>query len=372
MNITIHAFTKSIAFILAALVLGACNDNSAKEQASQREPVQETPQVVVIQARQDNPTYTLTLPGELRPYEQVDLYPKVKGFIRELYADRGSKVKKGQLLALLEAPELTQQLRSAQARERSLYEDYLYSKQAYSRLEKAAAKSGAVAAIELDRAKTKVQSDSAAYMAAKAAAGTVSEQRGYLRIVAPFDGTVVSRNFSIGALVGEGSSQAKPLFTLAQQQRLRLAVAVPEKHAQSLSKDTKVAFTVSGQPGRTYHTTLSRNSFVLNQEQRAVTVEFDVANQDQSLNGGEYAQVQLALRRPDSTVWVPASSVVRAQSGMFVLKVTDGQLQRVPVLEGLRQDTLQEVFGDLKAGDQLVKKGSEELPENVNVKLVQK
>lgn len=370
MNITIHAFTKSIVFLVAAFGLGACNDNSATEQASQRETVQEKPQVEVVRARQENPTYTLTLPGELRPYEQVDIYPKVRGFVKELYADRGSKVKKGQLLALLEAPELTQQLRSAQAQERSLYEDYRYSQQAYNRLKQAAAKKGAVAAIELDRAKTKVQSDSAAYMAAKAGAGTVAEQRGYLRIVAPFDGTVVSRNFSVGALVGEGSSQAKPLFTLAQQQRLRLAVAVPEKHAQSLSKNTEVTFTVSSQPGRTYQTSLSRNSFVLNQEQRAVTVEFDVANQDLSLNGGEYAQVRLALRRPDSTVWVPANSVVRAQSGVFVLKVTDEQLQRVPVLEGIRIDTLQEVFGEIKAGDQLVKKGSEELPENVNVKLV--
>lgn len=357
---------KSTAFSLAVFALGACADGSANE-VSQQEPVQEAPKVEVARARQDNPSYTITLPGELRPYEQVDIYPKVKGFVKEILVDRGSKVNKGQLLALLEAPEISQQLRSAQAQEWSLYEDYLYSKQAFNRLKNAAAKNGAVAAIELDRAKTKVQSDSAAYMAAKAGAGAVSEQRGYLRITAPFDGTVVSRNFSVGALVGEGSSAGTPLFTLAQQARLRLAVAVPEKHAQSLRKDTKVTFAVSSQPGRTYHTTLSRNSFVLNQQQRAVMVEFDVENRDGSLSGGEYAQVQLALHRSDSTVWVPASSVVRAQSGVFVLKVMDGRLQRVPVVEGMRKDTLQEIFGEIKAGDQVAEKGSEELPENVKL-----
>lgn len=370
MKIIRHSLSQFILAALVACVFTACSGSTAKEEVSH--PAPETQQVVVSEALQDNPSYTLTLPGELRPYEQVAVYPKVKGFIKEIYVDRGSRVKKGQLLALLEAPEATQQLRSAQAEERKLYENFLYSKQSLSRLKKAAAKSGAVAAIELDRAATQVRSDSAAYVAAKASAGAVSALKGYLSIKAPFGGTIVARNFSVGALVGDNNSPGTPLFSIAQQKRLRLTVAIPEKHAQSLRAGTVVSFTVSGRPGQVFTSALSRNGLVLDQAQRAVTAEFDIDNQNQALNGGEYAQVRLELRRPDSTVWVPASSVVHAQSGVFVLKVKAGRLQRVPVAEGMRNGTLQEVFGEIMPGDQVVKEGTEELKEKEKVKLVLK
>jgi len=350
------------------IFLESCTDKKAplQEPASASAAL---PRVPVSPARQDQPAYTLTLPGELRPFEQVELYPKVKGFVKAWYADRGSQVKKGQLLALLEAPEITQQYLAARANSRKLYETFRFSQQSYYRLKKAAAKSGAVAAIELDKARAQLGSDSAAYAAAQAGTRALAQMQDYLHIRAPFAGTVTGRNVSVGALVGE-QTKGPALFTLAQQHRLRLTVAIPEKHAPSLQPGTNVTFTVSGRPGKTFTSTLSRNGWIVNQQERSVTAEFDVNNQDKALNGGEYARVNLTLRRPEPSVWVPAPSVVRAQSGVFVLQVAGGRVRRVLVTEGIRRDSLQEIFGQVKAGDWIVKKGSEELAEGTPVKPV--
>jgi membrane fusion protein (multidrug efflux system) len=348
--------------ITGAIVLTSCNHKPAKPPA---EKAAAAPPAVLetVAAISDNPTYTLTLPGELLPYEQVLIYPKVRGFIKKIYAERGSQVRKGQLLALLEAPELSQQYLSAQSDERKLYENYLYSKQAYQRLQKAAAKTGAVAAIELDKAYTQLRADSAAYNTAGANKGVVSQMQDYLRIVAPFDGIITDRNFSVGALVGDNATKGAALFAIAQQTHLRLTVAIPEKHAQSINDNTVVTFTVSDRPGKVFSSKLSRNSGLLQSSSRSVMAEFDVDNKDGALNGGEYAQVKLILRRPDATIWVPATSVVRAQSGVFILRKDADGIKRIPVIEGIKKDTLQEVFGEVTVDQQIIKKGSEEIHE---------
>lgn len=309
----------------------------------------------------DQPAYFLELPGELKPYEQVTLYPKIKGFVRQIFADRGTKVKKGQLLAILEAPEVSQQYLAAKSDANKYYEDYLFSRQAYDRLKKAAGKSGAVAEIELDKAKSKFKSDSAAYIAVKASTGAVAQLQQYLRIVAPFDGVVTHKNVSVGALVGENTQMA--LFSLAQTNHLRLTVSIPEKHAHSIGKNMKASFQVSDQPGKVFEARLSRKSDLLVQDARAVTVEFDVPNSNDQFGGGEYAQVKLNLHRAYPSLWLPVSSVVQAQSGIFVLKLENQVIKRVPVTLGIRKADLQEVFGALESTDQIVKVGSEELAE---------
>ncbi|WGQ08452.1 efflux RND transporter periplasmic adaptor subunit [Pedobacter gandavensis] len=309
----------------------------------------------------EQPIYQLSLPGELKPYEEVLVYPKVKGFVKKIFVDRGTKVKKGQLLAVLEAPEIAQRYQSAKSDERKSYEDYLYSRQSFERLKKAASKSGAVAAIELDKAWSKLRSDSAAYAAIKSNTQISNQLQQYLNLRAPFDGTVMDKNVSVGALVGENSTI--PLFSIVQNDRLRLTVAIPEKHSRAISKDTKASFTVSALPGKVFHASLSRNAAFLQQKLRAVTTEFDVANKDGQLGGGEYAQVIMDMRRPQPTFWLPASTVVQAQSGVFIVKLVDEVVKRVPVMIGTRKGALLEVFGDLNVNDQVFRKGTEELKE---------
>lgn len=357
-------FKSAVLVLISALVIASCSDTKPSENQLKTKPAV-VAQVQAIHPIQDQPEYSLSLPGELKPYEEVTLFPKVKGFVKKIFVDRGSRVKKGQLLAILEAPEITQRYLSARSDENKSYEDYLYSRQAYERLMKASSKEGAVAAIELDQARSKLRSDSAAYASVKANTGVSSQLQQYLKITAPFDGTVTDKNVSVGALVGENMPGA--LFSIAQTSLLRLTVAIPEKHAQSIGKNTRVSFTVSGHPGKTFHSSLSRKAELLQQEFRAVTAEFDVFNKDHTLGGGEFAQVKISMQRPDTTFWVPAGSIVHAQSGVFINKVENNIVKRIPVTEGIAKGNLREIFGDITTTDQIVKKASEELPEGTAV-----
>lgn len=352
--------------LLLSIGIHGCNTKSQGENQSGPK-TQEPVTVKVVRPSVDQPEFKLTLPGELKPYEQVSLFPKIKGFIKTISVDRGSFVRKGQILAVLEAPEVSQRFQSAKSDQQKFYENYQLSRQTYERVLKAAQKDGSVAAIELDRAKSKLRSDSAAYKSAIANSQAFGQQEQYLKIISPFDGVIVERNMSVGALVGE--SNTMPLFVVAQNSKLRLTVAVPEKHAQSLGKNTKVTFMVSNLPGEIFTSVLSRKSGVLQQQNRAVTAEFDVDNRDGSLDGGEYAQVTMQLQRPDSTLWVPSSSVVHAQSGTFVLVVENNTVKKVDVRAGIRKDSLQEIFGSLTKTDQVIKKGNEELLNGSRVKI---
>ncbi len=359
----------TVLFLGLALISAGINGCDSKpETDSQSKPNVKGPvSVQVISPVKDQPDYTLALPGELKPYEQVSLFAKVKGFVKNIHVDRGSVVKKGQVLAILEAPEVSQRFQSARSDQQKFYEDFQLSRQMYERVLKATQKDGSVAAIELDRAKSKLRSDSAAYRSAISSAQSFGQIEEYLKIIAPFDGVVVERNVSVGALVGENNTT--PLLVIAQNKKLRLTVAIPEKHAQSVGKNAMASFTVSNLPGKMFTSVLSRKSQVLQQQNRSVTAEFDVENKDNSLDGGEYAQVTMKLRRPDSTLWVPASSIVHAQSGTFVLRVENQAVRKVPISEGTRRDSVQEVFGELDRKDQIVKIGSEELLNAGKVKI---
>ena len=166
---------------------------------------------------------------ELLPYEQVNIHPKIKGFIKKIYVDRGSHVTKGQLLAQLEAPEIGEQFAASQSATGTAYQKYLFSKQSYDRLKEASKKNGAVASIELERAYAQLLGDGASYKSSKSVASASGQIKNYLKITAPFSGVITGRFMSEGALVGDNAGKGEPLFKLAQQNRLRLTVGIPEK-----------------------------------------------------------------------------------------------------------------------------------------------
>ncbi len=344
--------------------IGSCISESADQMPAAKPEEKNAVSLEIVPVKKSKIAYTLSLPGELHPYEEVKLYAKVKGFVKKLYVDRGSYVKKGQLLATLDAPEIVQQYLAAKAKQREVNEQLQYSLQAYHRMEEAAQKAGAVAAIELDKAHAQLMRDSASYLALQAEVEAADQLKNYTYIIAPFDGVITSRQVSQGALVGENN---QPLFLLAQQDRLRLAIAVPEKHAYALQDSTAVTFTVIGRPGEIFKASVSRSSKTIDPSLRSLMVEFDVNNQDQLLSGGEYTQVHLKLIRQRASWQVPASSIVHAKSGVFVVKIEDQVVQRVPVETGIRQDSLVEVFGNLQEGDLIAVNGSEELREGMKV-----
>lgn len=308
------------------------------------------------------PEYSITIPGELEPKEEVSLYAKIEGFVKTMKVDIGQYVSKGQLLAVLEAPELNQKYVSDKSAEQKTYSDYQYAQQNYERLKEASATEGAVAALELDRAKSTMNSAKSAYEASKAQTGHSEQMQRYLEITAPFNGMITERNVSGGALVGPGSGQ--PIFRLAEVDNLRLKVALPEKHAASIRDTMRVTFTVNSQPGESYEAVLSRSSRLINRADRSMTLEFDVSNTQQKLNGGEYAQVKLNLQRRAPTFWVSENSILKTQSGRYVFTVNDdNRIHKVIIKEGVRLEDKVEVFGDFGEGKRVIINPSERIEE---------
>ena len=354
--------TRYIAILVSlAIIVGGCTSEGKPSPEKNETPI---PKLETAKVKKEIANYSLQLPGELAPFEEVQLYPKVSGFVQQIYVDRGSKVKKGQLLARLEAPEITQQYAAASAKQREVMERLQYSQQAYKRLLEASKSSGAVAAIELEQAKSKLMSDSASYQSLHAEMAAAKQLAAYLEIRAPFEGVISSRTVPQGALVG---ANEKPLFTLAQQDRLRLTIAIPEKHAHGLTDSTEISYTISNYPDEVFKAKFSRSSGVLDKSLRSLMVEFDIDNQDRKLNGGEYVQATVKFNRKTPSLWVPTSSIVNAPSGVFVQKIENETVQRVVVKEGVRKENLTEIFGDLQEEDVIALKGSEELRDGTKV-----
>lgn len=350
--------------ISALILLQSCGDTKVKN--ANKTPAA-IPSIKTVAVQSQQPEFSIVLPGELMPYEQVNIYPKIKGFVKRIYVDRGSIVSKGQLLAQLEAPEIGEQFAARKSSSGTAYQKYLFSKQSYNRLKEASKKNGAVASIEIERAYANLLGDSAAYQSSRSDASAFGQITNYLRIRAPFSGVITGRFISEGALVGDNNAKTEPMFQLAQQNKLRLIVAIPEKQAQSLPGGTVAKFTVTDFPGRIFTATLSRNSGALDVSSRSVIAEFDMPNQGNELRAGQYAKVTIQLMRSQPSLWVPAVSVVQSQSGVFVIKTENNITKRVPVQTGAVKDSLVEIFGNLHAGDTILKKGSEEIKEGITI-----
>ncbi len=363
-------------FLLVSVVaFSACSHSSEEAEISDSgsSPVEVAWSPVVSL----KPSKGITFPGELKPWNQVGIYAKVNGFVRTIMVDRGTRVRQGQVLAILDAPEIHSELSQIEAQkiaaQAALSQQMAHlaaSSATYDRLRHANRfQEGSISVNEIDQARSKAWSDSAAVAAArenlKAAEAlykSKSEFASYLTLTAPFDGTITERNVSPGALVGRGEA-GKPLFVLEDSRTLRLTVAIPESFSSSLPPDARVSFSVTAFPDRQFSARLARSAGSLLEHNRAMMVEFDTDNHNGQLKSGMYANVSLPVIRQDSTLFVPATAVVTSSEQVFVIRSKNGVAEWVTVKKGVALDSLVEVFGELHAGDPIVRKASEEIRE---------
>ncbi len=341
------------------------------------------PTVDVVRVVSQRLNATVRLPGELRPYEAVAIYPKVTGFVKWMGVDRGSRVRSGQAIARLEAPELASQRREAEAKVQSARAQLTEGEaklaadeSTYQRLKAAAATPGVVSGNDLEVAQKAAEADRARVRslqegveAAQAAVRSVQEIESYLEVRAPFDGVVTERNVHPGALVGPagGPGAMVPMLRVEQVSRLRLVVPVPEANVSGVLEGAKVSFTVPAFPGETFSGTVSRIAHAIDEKTRTMPVELDVSNPKGRLAPGMFPEVGWALRRPQPTLFVPPSAVARTTERTFVVRVRDGKTEWVDVKTGSTSGKLVEVFGDLKEGDQVAVRGTDELRPDMRV-----
>jgi RND family efflux transporter MFP subunit len=315
---------------------------------------------------------TITIPGDLSPYQGIDIHSKVSGFVETIAVDRGTWVKKGQVLATLAAPELRAQRAEADAKRLAVTAQHAESRaklaaaqSTYERLKAASATPGVVSGNDLEtaqqtaealRAQVRALESSAA--AAEAAAKAMAELEAYLQLTAPFDGVITERNAHPGSLVGPSTAA---VVRLEQVSRLRLTVPVPETYVASIQRGAPVDFTVSAFPNQTFHGTIARPAHSLDMKTRSMLVELDVANPKQQLAPGMFAQVRWPISRAEASLFVPTTAVVRMSERQFVVRVRDGAAEWVDVRRGEVSDGLIEVFGELREGDIVVRRGNDEI-----------
>jgi membrane fusion protein (multidrug efflux system) len=346
--------------------LSACHSDDKEKKEQQEEQDQqeavETPTVQIVPVTQGRLSSNITIPGELIPYQQVDLYAKTNSYVKKLLVDIGSEVKQGQLLAVLEAPEINSQLAAAQSRIKQFEAIYFASKATYDRLVSTSKTPGTVSQNDLEQAEAKKNADEANIDAAKSGLKEVSANLAYLEIRAPFDGVITSRNVNLGAYVGPGGKSTDPLFTVQDQGRLRLVVSVPEVYTGALSNKSEVNFTVRALPSEKFTAQVKRIAGALDEKLRAERLEMDVYNKDKKLLPHMFAEVSLPLPAGDSTYVVPKTAVATSTEKVFVIKVVDHKAVWVDVKKGLSNGDSIEIFGgDLKPDDKLVKAASDEI-----------
>ena len=372
---------------VCSFVLAGCDNPSARSGNSASAAVS-AQQVTVLAVQSEKLDTMLSLPAQITPYEVVDIYPKVTGFLDTITVDRGSRVRSGELIIRLSAPELLAQRAQAEASVQGA-EAQLSSAKAklasdqgtYLHLAAAAQTPGVVAGNDLQVAEQtaaadKAQLDAASknVQAAHDALHAVTQLESYLEIRAPFDGVVTLRNLHPGALVGPASGQAgaQPIVEIENLTRLRVVVPVPEAYVAGVREKQEVTFSVPAYPGRTFHGPIARISRDINQNTRTMQVELDYHNIDVQITPGSFASVEWPIQRAYATLFVPSSAVTTDLQRTFVICVRQGKAEWVDVKTGVTVNGKTEVFGDLKPGDLVVRNATDSIRSGASVEAYEK
>ncbi len=352
-----------------ALLIPACSSSPSEKKAPETAEVQEAAyETVPVVAEQRSKQ--LQLPGEFLSHYDVALYAKVNGFIKTLRVDVGDRVRRGQILAVMEAPELEADVNRATADLQAAKGQLSLSKITYRRLVQAGQTAGAVAPQEIDLAHGKLLSDSAALMGKVQMVTAARQMKQYLVLTAPFDGVVTERLLSPGAFVGPSQKDPQPVLKLKEVERLRLQVTVPEVYASQLRQHTPVTFTVGAFPGQTFRGQVDRISYNVERSVRAELIEVEVKNPALKLMPGMYANVDFPVQRQQKSLYVPKTAVVTSMEGSYVITVQGGKTHFVPVQMGNETDQTVEVIGKLKPQEPILAKASDDIRDNTSVKTV--
>jgi RND family efflux transporter MFP subunit len=326
----------------------------------------------------------LSLPGELTPFQSVAIFPRVTGFVKSISVDRGSPVRAGEVLAVLEAPELVAQRLESQSKLQALEAQLAAAraradadKSTFDRLKNASSTPGVVAGNDVviaekaaDASQNQVVAAQQSVDAATQALGAVRDMEGYLRVTAPFNGVVTERNVHPGALVGpsSGAGSPVPMLRVVDNNRLRVVVPVPEAYTTRLTTGTDIAFTIAAYPGQTFSGRVGRIAQAVDVNTRTMAVELDVVNRDGRLAPGTFCQVRWPVHRSGPSLFVPSGSVASTTDRTFVIRVRGGKTEWVDVRTGLTSGPLVEVFGDLHSGDEIAARGTDELRPGTDVR----
>jgi RND family efflux transporter MFP subunit len=335
--------------------------------------------VSVVEPKSGTALQELVLPGTTQAFIDTPIFARTSGYLKEWYFDIGAHVEQGQLLAVIQTPELDQQLDEAQAN--------LKTAQANEKLAEITAarwqnllKTDSVSKQETDQAVQDLSAKHATVESMIADVQRLEQLQSYEKVYAPFSGVITARNTDIGALINAGAGGAQGLATVPQElfhmaavNRLRIFVSVPEVDSDAAQNGAKAPLTLDEFPGETFQGTIVRNSDAIDLNSRTLNVEVDIDNRDGRVRPGAYVFVHLKLpdnsKKATSSLTIPADTLLFRSEGLQVGVVRGDHAELVPITIGRDYGSTVEVINGLKPTDQVIVNPSDSLTAGAPVRI---
>jgi RND family efflux transporter MFP subunit len=383
--------------VVALVLLGALfligfiphNKRQGEARRDADEAASVKPVVDVMQPKRSEPVINLVLPADVQAFQTTSIFARTNGYLKPLPPgiDIGAKVKAGQLLAEISAPEVDAELEQAKA---SLQQanvnvgrstnEFNLRKSTFDRYT-GLSQTGGITAQQLDEkkadfniAQSSLKAAQASVAAAEASVKRLTETQGFQKVVAPFDGVITARNYDAGALISastSGAAAGKELFRLAQSDTLRVFANVPQTYATEVKPDQEADLLVRNFPGKPFTGKLTRTSGAIDPATRTLRVEVDLPNAKQELYPGMWGQVRFKINQARPPVVVPTSAFVIGADGVKVAVVDAADkihLKKVTIGRDFGADA--EVVDGLTGEERVVTNPGERLAEGVEVKVV--
>jgi RND family efflux transporter MFP subunit len=317
-------------------------------------------------------TADVVLPGTTESFSETAVYARTNGYLKKWYFDIGAHVRKGQLLAEIDTPELDQQLKQAQQDLLTAKENEQLASTTSNRWQNLVTDD----AVSKQEAETYLSDYKAKKFTTSSAAANVdrlAQLQSFEKIYAPFDGVITARNTDIGSLISAGGGGPKELFHMASVSRLRIYVSVPEAESSIVRLGGTVDLTLDEYPGRKFQGTIGRTSDAIDQTTRTLKVEIDIDNTTDEIKTGAYVLAHFRSSEPriksGSNLMIPANTILFRSEGLRAAVVRDGKAQLIPITIGRDYGTTLEIISGLSQDDKVILNPSDSLTSGTPVRI---
>jgi RND family efflux transporter MFP subunit len=364
----------AVALILVAVVFisGVWSRVSARKTLNMETAQVALTAVSVVTPQQTAPAEEIILPGNVQPFITSPIYARTSGYLRKWTVDIGAHVKKGQLLAVIETPEVDQQLQQSLSNLNTAKANLALAETTKNRYE-GMIRSNAVSQQDVDNAVGTYNANKAIVEANQANVKQLEALQSFEKIYAPFDGVVTARNTDIGDLINSGSAGGvkTDLFHIAQPGTLRVYVNVPEEYSQGIKVGMTADLSLAEFPGRKFQGNLVRTADAINMTTRTLLIEIDVKNPAGELLTGSYAEVHLKVPTQASTLLLPVNTLIFRSQGLRVGVVKGGKVELAAVTPGRDSGNQIEITSGLKPDDQVIINPPDSIVSGQRVQIVQ-
>ena len=359
-----------VAVILA--VTGIIPRLKARTTLQQQTDALAAPDVLVQTPTKGQPTQELVLPGTTQAYTDSPIYARTNGYLKKWYFDIGAHVKQGQLLAVIESPEVDQQLAQAKQDLATAEANAKYAQTQASRYQNLV-KSDAVTQQDTDNFTTQAASTTTQVKSAEANVARLEQLTGFENIYAPFDGVITARNVDIGTLInsGAGTANSAELFHMVAENVLRIYVNVPQAYSFSTLPGVMTQLTLTEKPGAMFEGKIVRTARAIDPTSRTLLVEVDVDNRKSELYPGAYTQVHFKLANAHPSIIIGVSALMFRTEGLRVAVVNNNIAKLVPITIGRDDGRSVEVASGLQDSDEVIQNPPDSLIDGEQVHVVQ-